>query len=99
MRRLVLYLIRWRLIPIIIMVFANTLVYAQDTKLDRDDFVSASVEAIFDKVGQYTSGEKSFLYKGDQPGDEEAGYTTDALGRKIPEPVLKPLNRPPAYKK
>ena len=86
-------------ILIIIMILAGTLAHAQDEKLGRDDFVSTSVEAVFDKVGQYTSGEKSFLYKGDEPEDKEAGYTTDALGRKIPEPVLKPLNRPPVDKK
>ena len=86
-------------ILIIIVMFASTLAYAQDEKLGRDDFVSTSIEAVFDKVGQYTSGEKSFLYKGDEPEDKEAGYTTDALGRKIPEPVLKPLKLPPVDKK
>lgn len=79
------------LIISLMMIVISVLAYAQEEKLGRDDFVSTSIVSVFDKVGQYTSGEKSFLYKGDEPDDEEAGYATDALGRKIPEPPLKPI--------
>lgn len=62
--------------------------YADDPTLGKDDFVSSSVGAIFDKVGQYTSGEKK-IFEDDQK-DEPQGmdYEMDALGNKIPDKVV-----------
>lgn len=60
----------------------------EEEKLGRDDFVSTTISAVFDKVGQYTSGEKGILLKEEKTGDRDR-YSTDALGRPMPEQVIK----------
>lgn len=65
-------------------------VSAEDAKLGQDDFVSSSISAVFDKVGEYTSGEKRILSEDAEGASDEDMYTEDALGRKVPaEPRLK----------
>ena len=62
--------------------------YAAEEKLGRDDFVSSSIAAVFDKVGQYTSGEKRILEKEEDTTVENKGQLTDAVGRKAAEPAI-----------
>jgi hypothetical protein len=63
--------------------------YPADDKPSGDDFITSSVTAVFDKVNQYTSGEKSIIlddWRGTKKKDE---YMTDALGRRIEEPIIR----------
>ena len=63
--------------------------YAVDDKSGEDNFLSSTVGSIFDKVGQYTSGEKGiFESENSKPGQDE-GYTTDALGNRVPDTTIK----------
>lgn len=62
--------------------------YAAEDKLGRDDFVSSSIAAVFDKVGQYTSGEKRILEKEEDATVENKGQGTGAVGRKEAEPAI-----------
>jgi hypothetical protein len=61
--------------------------YAEDEHLGKDDFLTSSISAVFDKVGQYTSGEKRLLGPQDEGMRQGAGYAEDALGRKLNEGV------------
>lgn len=68
---------------------------AEDAKLGKDDFVTTAISDVFNKVGQYTSGEKRLL----DPVETKSGNhsdETDALGRPIEDPAIKPLKRPSA---
>lgn len=88
------------LICFIAILLACALVYAAEDEKPKDEgFISSSIDAVFDKVGQYTSGEKSILYTENESKNEASGGDTDILGRKIKEPDLKPLNTSGADKK
>ena len=64
-------------------------VYADDTKPGNEDFISSTVADVFDKIGQYTSGEKDILLEKNEGMDEDVGYERDALGRKVPDATRK----------
>jgi hypothetical protein len=65
-------------------------VYAVDDKPKDDSFVVSTVNAIFDKVNQYSSGEKGILIEDyDKPDEGKKDYATDVLGRKIAEPTIR----------
>ena len=53
-----------------------------------DNFITSSINAVFDKVNQYTSGEKGIVLD-NWRGTGKENYPTDALGRRIPEPVIR----------
>lgn len=64
--------------------------YAVEEKPKDDSFVVSTVNAIFDKVNQYSSGEKGILIEDyDKPEEKGGDYTTDALGRKLAEPTIR----------
>ncbi len=62
--------------------------YADDATLGKDDFVSSSIGAIFDKVGKYTSGEKKIFDDDQKDQPQGMDYEMDALGNKIPDKVV-----------
>jgi len=65
-------------------------VYSAEEAPKDDGFVTSTVNAIFDKVNQYSSGEKGILIKDYDKSDEgKKDYNTDALGRKIAEPTIR----------
>jgi hypothetical protein len=74
---------------IIIGIAAVPIIYAEDAKLGRDDFVSTSISAVFDKLGEYTSGEKSiFIEKA--PGTEYGTrYSEESIYGEGPAPSSK----------
>ena len=90
---------------IIAIILACACAYAADDEKPKDEgFISSSVDAVFNKVGQYTSGEKTIFLteeelNKDETKNESAAGDTDILGRKIKEPDLKPLNTSGADKK
>ena len=78
---------KWILSFAAIIIFC-VIAYADDTRLGKDDFVSSSVGAIFDKLGQYTSGEKGILVEEEKVEPQGMNYEMDALGNKIPDKVV-----------
>lgn len=68
--------------------------HAEDERLGRDDFVSTAIADVFDKVGKYTSGEKTFFDRDEKSDQSASSGSTDPLGRPIPDPAIKPLKRP-----
>lgn len=67
---------------VIVMMSASALAYAESDseRFGRDDFLSSSISAICDKVGQYTSGEKDVILSDDEMRREETDkYGVDAL--------------------
>lgn len=76
------------LFSIFVIMIAAISVYAAEEKLGRDDFVSSSIAAVFDKVGQYTSGEKRIIEKEENVTAENKGYGAEAVGRKAAEPAI-----------
>jgi hypothetical protein len=78
-----------------IMAFAVFLAYSADERAADDGFISSTINAVFDKVNKYTSGEKSFFIKDyNKPDNVEKDYSTDALGRKVQEPVIRTSTKP-----
>jgi hypothetical protein len=70
--------------------FAGTACCEQKDKPADDSFLVSAVNAVFDKVNQYSSGEKGILLTDyDKPEAPRRDYETDALGRKIPEPTIR----------
>lgn len=80
---------------IFITVLMAALAYAEDAQLGKDDFVTTAISDVFNKVGQYTSGEKTLLDPVETAG-KRSTEETDALGRPISDPAIKPLRRPSA---
>jgi hypothetical protein len=64
--------------------------YAADDNAADDNFLTNTINSIFDKVGKVTSGEEGILIKDYNKSDAKApDYATDALGRKIQEPTIR----------
>lgn len=68
---------------------------AESSELGKDDFVTTTISDVFNKVGQYTSGEKTILDPV-ETGSKKSVRETDALGRPVSDPAIKPLRRPSA---
>ncbi|MCX5680644.1 MAG: hypothetical protein NTZ95_08435 [Candidatus Omnitrophica bacterium] len=49
------------LILMVAILIASIPVYAEDAQVGKDDFVSGAITDMFNKIGQYTSGEKSII--------------------------------------
>ena len=64
-------------------------------QLGKDDFVSSSISAVFDKVDKITSGEEPIFDKNYKKSAGDEGYT-DILGRKMPEPKIRTVTPKPA---
>jgi len=61
------------------------------------NFLTQTISDVVTKVSDYTSGEKGILdpdYR--KPEKARTESDLDPLGRKIAEPAIKPLKRPPA---
>ena len=64
--------------------------YAADDKFSDDNFLTSSINAIFDKVNKVTSGEEGIFIKDYNKSEENVpDYSKDALGRKIKEPTIR----------
>jgi hypothetical protein len=75
------------------------LAYAADDKLAEDNFLTNTINSVFDKVGKVTSGEEGIFIKDYNKPDRKAqDYTTDALGRKIAEPTIRSTGALPPSK-
>ena len=63
------------LFALLAVTIASSLAYAEEKpKLGRDDFVSTTISDIFEKVGQYTSGEKKIFDSDWKNSGEGKGY-------------------------
>lgn len=76
--------------------FLGLPVHAGEGELGKDDFVTSTISDVFNKVGEYTSGEKTLLDPVDDKSSKRSGADKDALGRDIEDPAIKPLRRPSA---
>ncbi len=66
------------------------LAYAAEDNLAEDNFLTNTINSVFDKVNKVASGEEGILVKDYNKSDEKPqNYTTDALGRKIQEPTIR----------
>ena len=60
-------------------------VYAEEKpKLGKDDFVTTSINAVFEKLNQYTSGEKKILDWDEMSVNKDKGKAKDANEEKMP---------------
>jgi len=85
------------ILAMIIVLVASCPVCAETEKLGRDDFVSSTISDVFEKVGQYTSGEKRLFDRYEERAERGSDAdATDPLGRTVPDPAIKPLKRPAA---
>ncbi|MCM8790475.1 MAG: hypothetical protein NC938_02095 [Candidatus Omnitrophica bacterium] len=77
----------WVLSAMGIIVILGMPLYAEDAKIGRDDFFSSSIAAVFDKISEYTSGQKRIISKDAMGADSEDRYyyEEDALGRQVPK--------------
>ena len=58
-----------------------TAAYAEEkAKLGQDDFISSTVADIFDKLGQYTSGQKRIIDSNWKNAGEESAQGKGSLG-------------------
>ena len=62
--------------------------YAADEKLGRDDFISTSVASVFDKLGEYTSGEKKIVERDVWTTGEGSGAAKGSLGQAVSDPNI-----------
>lgn len=89
------------MIKIIFFVFAifiaGSIIYADEAKLGKDDFVSSAISDVFDKVGKVTSGEEPII-KDDYMAVGKNTEYAEPVGRRIEDPAIKPLKRPSASK-
>lgn len=56
--------------------------------LGKDDFVTSSIDAVFDKVNKITSGEEKIIDRKLMETGEESGRGEDALDRKLSGSVV-----------
>jgi hypothetical protein len=77
---------------------AAVLADAADDNLAEDNFLTNTINSVFEKVNKVASGEEPILVKDYNKSDKKApDYTTDALGRKIQEPTIRTTGSlPPA---
>lgn len=83
---------------VMLFVFAFALagapVYAEEKpKLGKDDFVTTSINAVFEKLNQYTSGEKKILDWDEMSVKKETGGTK-AVGEKMPGITIRDASSP-----
>jgi hypothetical protein len=77
----------------------TVLAYAADDNLAEDNFLTNTINSVFDKVNKVASGEESILVKDyNKPDRKPQDYTTDALGRKIQEPTIRSAGALPPSK-
>ena len=77
----------------------SVLVYAADDNLAEDNFLTNTINSVFDKVNKVASGEEPILVKDYNKSDEKTqSYTTDALGRKMQEPTIRSTGALPPSK-
>lgn len=50
--------------------------YAEEAQIGKDDFVSGAISDMFNKIGQYTSGEKSIIIE-DYASQPDTGKPTE----------------------
>jgi hypothetical protein len=76
----------------LVIIFASSILYITECcgedKLGRDDFLSTSIASVFDKVGQYTSGEKKIVDRDEGRTVQSTGTNVDGLGRTVKEPNI-----------
>lgn len=78
---------------------AAVLAYAAEDNLAEDNFLTNTINSVFDKVNKVASGEESILVKDyNKPDKGSQDYTTDALGRKIQEPKIRSTGAIPPSK-
>ena len=83
------------ILAILVVAIAAGAVYAEEKKLGKDDFVSSTISDVVDKVEKVTSGEeKIFMDEYDNNGHEQIKPNEDPLGRKVPDPLAKPIRKP-----
>jgi hypothetical protein len=63
--------------------------FADDNKAKGDDFISSTVSSVFDKLNQYSSGEKHIFYTEEELENEDFGYGGYATGQKVPRKTVK----------
>lgn len=57
-------------------------------QLGKDDFLTSSIDAVFDKVNQFSSGEAKVYDKRLMESEEGSRRSADALDRKLSESVV-----------
>ena len=62
--------------------------YAADEKLGRDDFISTSVASVFDKLGEYSSGEKKIVERDVWSTGEGSGAAQGASPQAVSDPNI-----------
>ena len=62
--------------------------YAADEKLGRDDFISTSVASVFDKLGEYSSGEKKIVERDVWTTGESSEAAKDSSGQTVSDPNI-----------
>jgi maltodextrin utilization protein YvdJ len=77
------------LIFIMAVIVIGVAVYAAEDKFGDDNFLTSSINAVFDKVSKVTSGEQGILIKDYDKEESRTDYSRDALGRKIQEPTIR----------
>lgn len=83
---------RVKRVAVLALIIAGTAVfaYAADDKLAEDNFLTNTINSVFDKVSKVTSGEEGIIIKDYNKSEEKReDYTRDALGRKIQEPAIR----------
>lgn len=71
---------------ILIISMISVSAYAVDEKLGRDDFISTSVASVFDKLGEYSSGEKKIVERDVWAAGESSGAAKDSSGQAASDP-------------
>ncbi|MBP7056436.1 MAG: hypothetical protein KBB52_06265 [Candidatus Omnitrophica bacterium] len=88
------YMLRKIVLVFVISVLTAAVLYGGEGEIGKDDFITSTISDVFNKVGQYTSGEKTLLDPVDSD-DRRGNYSQkDVLGREIEDPAIKPLRRP-----
>ncbi len=62
--------------------------YAADEKLGRDDFISTSVASVFDKLGEYSSGEKKIVERDVWARGEGSGAAKGSSAQAVSDPSI-----------
>lgn len=79
-----------KLLIIVAICFFAAPVLAQRDKEECGNFFSCAISDVFNKVGEYTSGEKDILIPEDKWADEEPiEYGVDSTGRRVPKATAK----------
>ena len=77
-------------IALVAMIMAVSMpIFAAEATLGEDDFVTSAVSDVFQKVGQYTSGEKRIITEDAKGVDDMMGYKVDPNEGKLPKPPKK----------